>query len=56
MKVEQIKSAYEDAKLQYASLGINVEEAIKKLDETPISIHCWQADDVSGFENKGLYR
>ena len=51
MKVEQIKSAYEDAKLQYASLGINVEEAIKKLDETPISIHCWQADDVSGFEN-----
>ncbi|MDR0422551.1 MAG: L-rhamnose isomerase [Proteiniphilum sp.] len=51
MKEEQIKRAYEDAKAQYASLGIDVDRAVEKLDRLPISIHCWQADDVSGFEN-----
>lgn len=51
MKEEQIKKAYEDAKEQYASLGINVDKAVEKLEKLSISIHCWQADDVSGFEN-----
>ncbi len=51
MKEEQIKKAYEDAKAQYASLGIDVDNALGKLDELSISIHCWQADDVAGFEN-----
>ncbi|SFL45241.1 L-rhamnose isomerase [Porphyromonadaceae bacterium KH3CP3RA] len=51
MKEEQLKKAYEDAKVQYASLGVDVDQAIEKLNNLSISIHCWQADDVSGFEN-----
>ncbi len=51
MNQEQINKNYEDAKLQFASLGVNVEEALDKLNNVSISIHCWQADDVSGFEN-----
>lgn len=41
---------YEEARKIYASYGINTEEAIKKLLEIPISINCWQGDDVIGFE------
>ncbi len=37
----------------YLSYGIDVEEALKKLKETKISLHCWQLDDVMGFENSG---
>lgn len=51
MKEEQINKAYADAKELYAALGTDVDKAIEKLNEIPISIHCWQADDVSGFEN-----
>jgi len=51
MKEEQIKRAFEEAKEQYASLGVDAEQAIEQLDKLSISIHCWQADDVSGFEN-----
>ena len=51
MKAEQIKQAYEDAKAQYAALGVDVDKALNQLDELSISIHCWQSDDVIGFEN-----
>ncbi|RNC65073.1 L-rhamnose isomerase [Proteiniphilum sp. X52] len=51
MKEEQLKKAYEEAKVQYASMGVDVDQAIEKLNNLSISIHCWQADDVSGFEN-----
>ncbi|ULB33114.1 MULTISPECIES: L-rhamnose isomerase [Proteiniphilum] len=51
MQGEQIRKAYEDAKAQYASLGVDIDNAIEKLNNQSISIHCWQADDVSGFEN-----
>ncbi|HNX89003.1 MAG TPA: L-rhamnose isomerase [Paludibacteraceae bacterium] len=51
MKSEQIKQAYEDAKVQYAALGIDVDKALKQIDELSISIQCWQSDDVTGFEN-----
>ncbi len=51
MKEEQLQRAYEDAKAQYAALGVDIDQAIEKLDKLSISIHCWQADDVSGFEN-----
>ena len=51
MNEEQRKRAYEEAKAQYASLGVNVDQAIDMLNNVPISIHCWQADDVLGFEN-----
>ena len=43
---------YEDAKEYYATWGINTEQAIKKLSDISISVHCWQGDDVAGFENK----
>ncbi|MGI6048631.1 MAG: L-rhamnose isomerase [Petrimonas sp.] len=51
MKEEQIKKEFVAAKEQYATLGVDVEKAIEKLNNVSISIHCWQADDVSGFEN-----
>lgn len=38
---------------QYQSLGVNVEAALKALAAIPISIHCWQGDDVGGFESSG---
>ena len=47
---EQIIKAYEAAKEQYAALGVNTDDAIKKLDTIKISLHCWQTDDVGGFE------
>jgi L-rhamnose isomerase len=48
-----IKSAYETAKQRYAALGIDTDEALKKLDAIAISIQCWQGDDVGGFESVG---
>lgn len=44
---------YESAKKIYASIGIDTDAVIEKLDKVSISIHCWQGDDVSGFENSG---
>ncbi len=41
---------YELAKEQYAELGVDTDAAIKKLAEIPVSIHCWQGDDVMGFD------
>jgi L-rhamnose isomerase len=51
MKDSQINQAFEYAKARYADLGIDVEKAVQQLDKLPISLHCWQADDVTGFEN-----
>jgi L-rhamnose isomerase len=50
MKKEQVLKAYADAKEQYAALGVNTDDSIKKLDQVKISLHCWQSDDVGGFE------
>lgn len=50
-KSENIQKAFELAKAQYAELGVDVEDAMKKLENFPISLHCWQADDVGGFES-----
>lgn len=38
------------AKEQYAAVGVDVESALRTLAQTPISLHCWQGDDVGGFE------
>lgn len=51
--MDQIKKGYEIAKEIYAQYGIDVDKAIEICDKTPISIHCWQGDDVSGFEKAG---
>jgi len=44
---------YQAAKDQYTSLGVDVETALETLAATPISLHCWQGDDVGGFEDGG---
>ena len=55
MKEQPIIQAYENAKERYATLGVNTDKAIEILENTPISLHCWQTDDVMGFEsNAGL--
>ncbi|MBQ3014038.1 MAG: L-rhamnose isomerase [Clostridia bacterium] len=44
---------YQIAKERYATVGIDTEAAIEKMLNIPISMHCWQGDDVKGFENSG---
>ena len=53
MKKELIEKAYEIAKERYAAIGVNTDAAMEKLQKIQLSLHCWQADDVSGFENAG---
>ena len=43
---------YEVAKVDYAKYGIDTEKAMKILKDVPVSIHCWQGDDVVGFDSK----
>ncbi len=50
MKEEHILKSYEIAKERYAAVGIDVDFAVAQLEKTPISLHCWQTDDVMGFE------
>ncbi|MGJ3242747.1 MAG: L-rhamnose isomerase [Opitutales bacterium] len=42
---------FSEATERYAALGVDVEAALKRLADTPISLHCWQGDDVGGFED-----
>jgi L-rhamnose isomerase len=49
----QIESVYHLAKERYASLGVDTEAAMARLEKVSISLHCWQGDDVGGFENPG---
>jgi L-rhamnose isomerase len=53
MKQADIEQAYKIAKEQYAAIGGDTEAAIKKLKTVPVSMHCWQGDDVGGFEQAG---
>lgn len=46
-------SRLEEAKKQYASLGVDVDAAIETLKKQPVSLHCWQGDDVKGFDQDG---
>lgn len=48
-----IQAAYTIAQERYALLGVDTEAALQKLAPVSISLHCWQGDDVSGFENPG---
>jgi L-rhamnose isomerase len=45
--------AFQSARERYAELGVDVERALKRLASLSISLHCWQGDDVAGFENSG---
>ena len=46
----QISASYRNARQAYAAYGVDTEAAIKKAASIPISLHCWQADDVRGLE------
>ena len=51
--MEEIDKMYKLARERYAELGVDTDEAITRLSEIPISLHCWQGDDVGGFETNG---
>ncbi len=51
MKESQILKAYEIARERYAAIGVDTDKAIAQLEKQQISLHCWQTDDVIGFEN-----
>ncbi|MCD6598464.1 MAG: L-rhamnose isomerase [Bacteroidales bacterium] len=51
--MDKITQSYLTARDEYAKYGIDTEIALKTLRDTSLSIHCWQADDVGGFENAG---
>lgn len=53
MKQEQILKGYEYAKEQYQSVGVDVDAAMEKATAIPVSMHCWQGDDVIGFDGVG---
>ncbi len=42
----------ESAREKYAKIGVSVDAAVKTLSEIPVSLHCWQGDDIAGFEKK----
>lgn len=46
-------TAYELARARYAQIGVDTEAAIEKLKTIPVSLHCWQGDDVTGFDHDG---
>ena len=45
-------SRYQDAKEMYAKIGVDTDKAIETLKSVPVSLHCWQGDDVRGFDQK----
>lgn len=49
--MENTLKAYQLAKELYASIGVDTDKAIERLMKIPVSMHCWQGDDVRGFEN-----
>lgn len=53
MNSRSIGRAYQLASQRYAELGVSTDKALKTLAGIPISLHCWQGDDVGGFENAG---
>jgi len=53
MNSERVQAAYRLAAERYGELGVDTEAAMQKLKSVPISLHCWQGDDVGGFENMG---
>ena len=50
---DQLRSVYALAKDRYARLGVDADQALETLARVALSLHCWQGDDVRGFENNG---
>lgn len=46
-----LEKRYEDAKERYAALGVDTDAAMERIAQIPVSMHCWQGDDVRGFED-----
>ncbi len=53
MSNQHIERAYALARERYAAWGVDTDQALARLAGIPISLHCWQGDDVGGFENAG---
>ena len=53
MKERELTQAYRIAKERYAEFGVDVDAAMAKLERIPVSLHCWQGDDVGGYETVG---
>ena len=49
---KRIERAYDIARDQFAELGVDTERAVDRLRDISISLHCWQGDDVGGFEGR----
>lgn len=47
------QTRYEEAKAMYAKIGVDTDKALEQLKNIPVSMHCWQGDDVNGFEGAG---
>lgn len=50
MKEETIRKAYEIARERYAAIGVDTDKVLAQMQDFHLSMHCWQADDVTGFE------
>lgn len=53
MKETLVEKAYEIARERYAAIGMDTDKALDALQRVSLSLHCWQADDVTGFESSG---
>ncbi len=53
MNEKDLTTVYEIAKARYAEIGVDTDAAIAVLASVPISLHCWQGDDIAGFERAG---
>ena len=53
MKKETIEKSYLLAKEQYAAAGVDTDKVLSEMNNINISLHCWQTDDVGGFEKPG---
>jgi L-rhamnose isomerase len=53
MQTKSLEKAYTLARERYAALGVDTDKALRAAARIPISMHCWQGDDVGGFENGG---
>ena len=50
-KEQQLQQVYDLAKERYAAIGVDTDQAMTRLAEIALSLHCWQGDDIGGFED-----
>ena len=48
--IHEIEEDYQKARIIYAEYGVDTDSTLEALDKIPLSLHCWQGDDVTGFE------